>query len=81
MDVLVNNAGRSQRSEALHTDLEVDKAIIDLNFVSTVSFTKTVLPSMVAHGSGSLVIVSSVAGKLREYFNNVLTKYIYYCYS
>ena len=68
MDVLVNNAGRSQRSEAIHTDIEVDQALMNLNFLSTVSLTKAVLPSMIEQGSGSLVIVSSVAGKIGKFF-------------
>ncbi len=60
----MNNAGRSQRAEAVNTDLEVDKAIIDLNFLSTLSLTKAVLPTMIEHREGSLVIISSVAGKI-----------------
>ena len=62
IDVLINNAGSSQRAIILDTELRVDRAILDLNTVGTVSLTKCVLPHMVERGRGSLVIVSSVAG-------------------
>ena len=66
IDVLVNNAGRSQRSEAIHTQGEVDRFLMDLNFMSTIALTKAVLTTMVTQGSGNVVVVSSVAGKKGE---------------
>jgi dehydrogenase/reductase SDR family protein 7 len=62
IDVLINNAGLSQRAIALDTELAVDRAIVDLNTIGTVSLTKSVLPHMIERGSGSLVVISSVAG-------------------
>ncbi|XP_070577032.1 dehydrogenase/reductase SDR family member 7-like [Ptychodera flava] len=64
IDILVNNGGRSQRSYALDTSLEVDKECIKLNVIGTVSLTKAVLPDMVKRKSGHIVIISSLAGKL-----------------
>ena len=63
----MNNAGRSQRGGALGTDLAVDQALLQLNTVGTISLTKSVLPCMVEQGSGSIVIISSVAGKMGWY--------------
>ena len=60
----MNNAGRSQRAEAKETDLEVDRAVIDLNTIGTLSMTKCVLPHMLEQRSGTIVIISSVAGKM-----------------
>lgn len=60
--MLINNAGSSQRAIALDTELEVDKVIIELNTIGTVSLTKSVLPHMIERHSGSLVVISSVAG-------------------
>lgn len=60
----MNNAGRSQRAEAIKTDLEVDKAIIDLNTIGTISLTKAALPYLVKQKSGAIVVISSIAGKL-----------------
>lgn len=62
IDILINNGGRSQRSLFLETSLEVYQALMELNFLGTVSLTKQVLPHMTQRGSGSIVTVSSVVG-------------------
>jgi short-subunit dehydrogenase len=64
LDVLVNNAGISQRSLARDTLLDVDRRIMELNYFAVVALTKAVLPSMIAARGGHLVTVSSLAGKL-----------------
>ena len=64
--MLVNNAGRPLRGEAIFTELLKDEALLEMNLLSTISLTKAVLPSMVEHGEGSVVVVSSVAGKIGE---------------
>jgi short-subunit dehydrogenase len=63
-DVLVHNAGVSQRATALETDWVVDKHLIDVNYLGPVVLTKVVLPEMVQRGAGHIVVVSSVAGKM-----------------
>lgn len=63
VDVLVNNAGISQRSLAVDTDLSVYQRIIDVDLLAPVALTQALLPYMVARGSGQLVMISSVAGK------------------
>ncbi|CAL1575127.1 unnamed protein product [Knipowitschia caucasica] len=62
IDVLINNGGRSQRSLFLETNLEVYSALMELNFLGTVSLTKQVLPHMTERGSGTIATVSSVVG-------------------
>jgi dehydrogenase/reductase SDR family member 7B len=62
IDVLVNNAGISQRSLVMDTTLEVYRQIFELDFFSTVALTKAVLPGMVQRKSGHVVVVSSVVG-------------------
>ncbi|KAG5857728.1 hypothetical protein ANANG_G00022450 [Anguilla anguilla] len=62
IDVLINNGGRSQRSLFLETRLEVYQALMDLNYLGTVSLTKQVLPHMTQRGTGAVVTVSSVVG-------------------
>ncbi len=59
----MNNAGRSQRAMAVHTDLEVDKQMIQLNTVGQISLTKVVLPHMLKRKKGHIVVTSSIAGK------------------
>ena len=62
IDVLVNNAGRSQRATALDTSMEEVRSLMELNFMVPVALTKLVVPGMVERGRGCVVIVSSVAG-------------------
>ncbi|XP_061599053.1 dehydrogenase/reductase SDR family member 7 [Cololabis saira] len=62
IDILINNGGRSQRSLCLETKLDVYQALMELNFLGTVSITKQVLPHMTERGRGSVVTVSSVVG-------------------
>ncbi|XP_053191646.1 dehydrogenase/reductase SDR family member 7 [Scomber japonicus] len=62
IDILINNGGRSQRSLCLETSVDVYKALMELNFLGTVSITKQVLPHMTQRGTGSIVTVSSVVG-------------------
>jgi dehydrogenase/reductase SDR family protein 7B len=64
VDILIHCAGVSQRSLACETIAEVDRAIMELNYFGTVELTRVVLPSMLARGSGHLVVVTSVAGKV-----------------
>ncbi|WP_163713252.1 SDR family oxidoreductase [Mangrovibacterium lignilyticum] len=63
IDLLVNNAGRSQRSWAKETPIEIDRAIMELNFFSVISLSKLVLAQMLKTGGGHLVVVSSITGK------------------
>ncbi|MFO7999987.1 MAG: SDR family oxidoreductase [Marinilabilia sp.] len=63
IDLLINNAGRSQRSLAKETPLDVDRSVMELNFFGVVALTKLVLPEMLKKGSGHIVVVSSITGK------------------
>lgn len=62
IDVLINNAGVSQRALVKDTALHVDRKIFETDFFGPVALTKAVLPHMLARGHGHLVVVSSVAG-------------------
>ena len=66
IDVLVNNAGRSQRAFVIDSPLQIDRDIINVNVVGPISLTKCVLPHMVARRHGYLLVTSSVTGKLRK---------------
>jgi dehydrogenase/reductase SDR family member 7B len=63
IDILVNNAGISQRSLAKETRFDVDAYIMNVNFLGTIALTKAVLPAMLQHQSGHIVVISSVTGK------------------
>lgn len=64
IDMLVNNAGISQRSRALETDMAVYRKLFEIDFFAPVALTKLVLPGMVERKSGHIVVTSSVAGKV-----------------
>jgi len=63
IDILYNNAGISQRSATLETDMSVIRKIMDINYYAAVVLTKTILPQMISNGGGQLVVTSSIAGK------------------
>ncbi len=64
VDLLINNAGVSQRSLALDTSLDVYRQLIEIDYLAPVALTQLLLPRLVEQGSGQLAVVSSVAGKL-----------------
>ena len=64
IDVLVLNPGRTQRALAMQATIESTQTIMDLNFMSYVALVKAVTPSMLQRGAGSLVVISSIAGKM-----------------
>lgn len=63
IDLLINNAGISQRGLVKNTTLEVDRRIMEINYFGAIALTKAVLPSMLAQGSGHIVAMSSLVGK------------------
>jgi dehydrogenase/reductase SDR family protein 7B len=63
LDILVNNAGVSQRSYALDTTIDIDRALMEVNFFGAIGITKAILPWMIVNGGGHIVVISSIAGK------------------
>lgn len=64
IDVLVNNAGVSQRARAADTTPAVERSLMEVNYFGPVALSKAALPSMRARRAGHLVVVSSVMGYL-----------------
>ncbi len=64
IDMLINNAGLSQRSTCLETDMAVYRTIFEVDVIGQIALTKTVLPVMLQQGSGYIAVTSSVAGKV-----------------
>jgi dehydrogenase/reductase SDR family protein 7B len=72
VDVLINNAGVSQRALVSETTNEVGRKLMEVNFFGSIHLTKAVLPLMLKSGTGNIVGMSSAAGKfgfpLRSYY-------------
>lgn len=64
VDILINNGGISQRSLAIDTNIDVDKRIMDVNYMGTVALSKAILPHFIANNSGHFVVTTSVVGKV-----------------
>ena len=60
---MVNNGARLQLYPLTKTPLKVDRAILDVNTVGTISLTKAILPHMIKRQEGQIVVVSSAVGK------------------
>jgi short-subunit dehydrogenase len=63
IDVLIANAGLYVRRPVTELTLDDMKRSMDVNFYGAVSAVLAVLPSMLAQGSGHLVLVASMDGK------------------
>ena len=72
VDILINNAGVSQRALVTETSNDVGRKLMEVNFFGSVHLTKAVLPLMLETGTGNIVGMSSAAGKfgfpLRSYY-------------
>ncbi len=64
IDMLVNNAGISQRSSCLTTEMSTYRTIFEVDVFGQIALTKAVLPLMIEQGSGHFVVTSSISGKV-----------------
>lgn len=63
VDFLFNNGGVSQRSLAIETSIDVDRRLMETNYLGPVALTKALLPSMMSLKKGHIVVISSLTGK------------------
>ncbi len=63
VDVLVNNAGRTQVGAVEETTEDELRALFELHFFAPVALTRLVLPHMRRQGGGAIVQMSSVGGQ------------------
>ncbi|CAG9268070.1 SDR family oxidoreductase [Paraburkholderia unamae] len=64
LSILVNNAGIQKLGSTLDSSLEDFDAVVKVNLHGTFLGTKTIAPSLIAAGGGSIINVSSIAGMI-----------------
>lgn len=62
VDILINNGGVTQRSEIKDTLVSVDRMVMEVDYFSGITLTKSVLSAMIAKGQGHIVAISSITG-------------------
>ncbi|MFQ5445969.1 MAG: SDR family oxidoreductase [Saprospiraceae bacterium] len=63
VDVLVNNAGLSQRSLVKDTAFEVDQKLVQVNLLGTIALSKSLLPHFLEKKAGHYIVITSLMGK------------------
>lgn len=64
IDMLINNAGISQRSLCVDTEMATYRRLFEVDVFGQIALTKLVLPVMLEQKSGHLAVTASVAGKI-----------------
>jgi NAD(P)-dependent dehydrogenase (short-subunit alcohol dehydrogenase family) len=64
VDVLINNAGIERRGTVEELPLDDFRAVMETNYFGAVRCMKAVIPAMRESGSGRIINVTSVAGKI-----------------
>jgi len=64
IDVLINNGGISQRSQAIDTSMDVYRQIMEVDYFGSVALTQALLPHLLERKQGHIISISSIAGKM-----------------
>lgn len=64
IDVIILNAGIAHKSLAEETIEEVDRRVIEVNFMGNILLTKQIIPIMKNNGGGTIAVTSSILGKI-----------------
>lgn len=64
LDVLINNAGRSQRALWQNIEIQLDRELFESNVFGLLNLSRVVLPHFLAKKTGQIAVMSSVCGKV-----------------
>lgn len=62
IDILIHNGGQGQYYLVQDSSFEVDKKIMDVNFLGTIALNRPILKKMLQRQSGQIAVVSSLTG-------------------
>ena len=63
IDIVMLNAGISQRTNVEDTSIEMVRKIMEVNYFAPVAIAKALLPRMTAAGGGKIAVTTSIAGR------------------
>lgn len=63
IDIVMLNAGISQRTNVEDTSMEMVRKIMEINYFAPVAIAKRLLPKMISAGGGKIVVTTSIAGR------------------
>lgn len=63
IDIVMLNAGISQRTNVEDTSMDMVRRIMEINYFAPVAIAKCLLPMMVQRGGGKIAVTTSIAGR------------------
>ena len=63
IDIVMLNAGISQRTNVEDTSMEMVRKIMEVNYFAPVAIAKDLLPRMLSTGGGKIAVTTSIAGR------------------
>ena len=63
IDIVMLNAGISQRTNVEYTSMDMVRKIMEVNYFAPVAIAKAMLPRMIAAGGGKIAVTTSIAGR------------------
>ena len=63
IDIVMLNAGISQRTNVEDTSMEMVRKIMEVNYFAPVAIAKEILPLMLRRGGGNIAVTTSIAGR------------------
>lgn len=64
IDLLINNAGISQRCFIEESTIDIDRQIFEINYFGNIELSRQILPHMLRRKQGQIAVISSLAGKM-----------------